>query len=669
MALALSAVLALFCTQAYADRIFYDSFETPENATGATDPDGWDQGGGHPSYRRAANEAGQNWSTPYGEQGMSTYSNGIGLKSVTFLPGESGVYSVKFNITSADSKAEYRAELWVKDWVYGPTLLGYAVGDTDGSKDMSFTDEITWRFDYVNGASYDGAELQIRLMQDPLRSNWRSSPIWDNVSVDFVPDIDSAGPTLVDITDDNQGGEVVATGSTVTYTVTFNEPMDAATVETSDFGNGSSSDVTIVSVTPTADPAVFVVAVMPTTEGTLRLSIVEGQTLTDTVGNAMNTYFGVLEDTTTFIVEAGTPILLPVDIVDDRGGSFAPENTLVTYTLTFSKDMNASTVTSADFNNFGTSPITIGTIAEPTPGVFTVQVTPTGSGTLQFGVDYGVNIEAADGGILNTNNGIIDDTTIVVDSILPTLDDITDDAGGNPVSVGALVTYDVFFSEDIDVATVTAPDFGNAVTVGAATFTIDSVEEASPGVFRIELTTTGPGDIQLQINSGAVITDVVGNALDTGSAIPDDTTVTVTAPADPFAAWSGGAAFDEDTNGDGMDNGLAWVLGAADVNANANAFVPTVDSTLDPAYLIFTFRRADEATGDPNITIVAEYGTALTALDWTTAVHDNDDVIIAETDNHYSTTPGIDRVVVKLKRSTLGPGGKLFIRLRVVQAP
>ena len=66
---------------------------------------------------------------------------------------------------------------------------------------------------------------------------------------------------------------------------------------------------------------------------------------------------------------------------------------------------------------------------------------------------------------------------------------------------------------------------------------------------------------------------------------------------------------------------------------------------------------------------VVEYGTSLGSGSWTTAVHDNNNVIITETNNHYSTSPGIDRVVVKLKRSTLGAGGKLFARLRVEQSP
>lgn len=83
-------------------------------------------------------------------------------------------------------------------------------------------------------------KLLIKLMQDPLRADWRNTPIWDNVSVDWIPDNDTSGPTALDIADDNQGGTVVATNSLVTYKATFNEPMKATTVNPSDFGNASS---------------------------------------------------------------------------------------------------------------------------------------------------------------------------------------------------------------------------------------------------------------------------------------------------------------------------------------------------------------------------------------------------------------------------------------------
>ena len=135
---------------------------------------------------------------------------------------------------------------------------------------------------------------------------------------------------------------------------------------------------------------------------------------------------------------------------------------------------------------------------------------------------------------------------------------------------------------------------------------------------------------------------------------------------DPYAAWSGGADFGADANNDGLDNGLAWLLGAPDKDAAAVQWLPGFDSTTDPAYFIFTYRRADSAHLDPNTVIAVEYSTGLSA--WTTAV-DNADIDIIETDNHYSASPGVDRVQVKLKRSTLGSGGELFARLKVLKNP
>jgi hypothetical protein len=86
------------------------------------------------------------------------------------------------------------------------------------------------------------------------------------------------------------------------------------------------------------------------------------------------------------------------------------------------------------------------------------------------------------------------------------------------------VTYTVTFSEDMDASTVDAADFGNE---GSSTITVGSITETSPGVFSVVVTPTSVGTLQLKINADAVLTDAVGNALDTTSAIPDDTTLTV----------------------------------------------------------------------------------------------------------------------------------------------
>lgn len=125
-----------------------------------------------------------------------------------------------------------------------------------------------------------------------------------------------------------------------------------------------------------------------------------------------------------------------------------------------------------------------------------------------------------------------------------------------------------------------------------------------------------------------------------------------------FDAWSGGVLPDEDSNNDGVGNAVAWVLGASGPGANAIGRLPTIDNSSDPDYFLFSFSRLDEANDDPNTNIAVEYGTK--PGEWTTAVDDGDNVIIEETPG----TPS-DSVVVKLKRSTLAPDGKLFVHLSV----
>ncbi|MDX6765296.1 MAG: hypothetical protein SFU85_00735 [Candidatus Methylacidiphilales bacterium] len=47
---------------------------------------------------------------------------------------------------------------------------------------------------------------------------------------------------------------------------------------------------------------------------------------------------------------------------------------------------------------------------------------------------------------------------------------------------------------------------------------------------------------------------------------------TVPVAPDPYASWAGNATFTADANNDGVSNGVAWFLGAANVNETANAY-------------------------------------------------------------------------------------------------
>jgi autotransporter-associated beta strand protein len=70
-------------------------------------------------------------------------------------------------------------------------------------------------------------------------------------------------------------------------------------------------------------------------------------------------------------------------------------------------------------------------------------------------------------------------------------------------------------------------------------------------------------------------------------------TITVaSAPSDPFLTWSGGAPFNGDANNDGVENGLAWLLGAANPNLNALGLLPTISKSGDHLQMNFSMLNA-----------------------------------------------------------------------------
>ena len=112
------------------------------------------------------------------------------------------------------------------------------------------------------------------------------------------------------------------------------------------------------------------------------------------------------------------PSIAPTDITDDQSGAAVSIGAVVTYTLTFSEDMDDSTIDAGDFSNAGGSAVTIGSISEISPGVFSVQVTPTAAGTLQLQISSLAVLKDAAGNNLDTATAIVDDTILTRSSRL-----------------------------------------------------------------------------------------------------------------------------------------------------------------------------------------------------------------------------------------------------------
>jgi hypothetical protein len=73
-------------------------------------------------------------------------------------------------------------------------------------------------------------------------------------------------------------------------------------------------------------------------------------------------------------------------------------------------------------------------------------------------------------------------------------------------------------------ATIGADDFGNA---GTSVISIQSVTQPLPHVVLVQVNPIIMGTLQLHVRQGAVLADLAGNPLNTTSALPDDTIITV----------------------------------------------------------------------------------------------------------------------------------------------
>jgi hypothetical protein len=160
---------------------------------------------------------------------------------------------------------------------------------------------------------------------------------------------DTTPPALApaNIVDDQSGGPILETGS-VTYTVTFSEAMNAATIETGDFENRGSPAATIDSVSPTGNPAVFVVAVTPGGVGTLQLQVKAGASLEDLAGNPLDTTTAISDDTIITVNSANPP---PTGTITYDGHASLKDATSFTYDASSSDKLVVTVAGEHHFNN------------------------------------------------------------------------------------------------------------------------------------------------------------------------------------------------------------------------------------------------------------------------------------------------------------------------------
>ena len=293
-------------------------------------------------------------------------------------------------------------------------------------------------------------------------------------------------------------------------------------------------------------------------------------TVTDSAGTPATATSATL----TFSADGTAPTLAGSAIVDDKSGGPVGRYTPVTYTVTFSEDMAASTVDAADFGNAGSSMITVGSITETSPGVFSVVVTPTSVGTLQLKISAGAFLTDAAGNALDATSAIPDDTTLTVtagSALTLTWSGTTDMVWTQPDSTSWNEPY---YSGDS--ALFTGSGTGTVTISGTVTPLSVNVSAGSYTFSGDSLTTTG--DIYVTSNGSLTLSNnvTVGNTRVFGlgtttsastSAMVVDSGVLNVGAGGGAVMIGGGAGTDQSGKGSLVINGGTVNVGAAGSSA------------------------------------------------------------------------------------------------------
>ncbi len=166
---------------------------------------------------------------------------------------------------------------------------------------------------YMDNYDATVSELWVDGIQRAARNYTGADAEWiggdGTLTVLHGPD-DSIPPTLasVDIVDDANGGPIFES-DTVTYTVTFSEPVDDLTVDVGDFENGGTAPVIIDSTSTdilAGKVTVVVTSLSPGGAGTLILRLAADADIRDFAGNPVDPSTGV-DDTVITIIADVTP--------------------------------------------------------------------------------------------------------------------------------------------------------------------------------------------------------------------------------------------------------------------------------------------------------------------------------------------------------------------------
>lgn len=306
------------------------------------------------------------------------------------------------------------------------------------------------------------------------------------------------------------------------------------------------------------------------------------------------------------------------------------------------------------------------------PGLLTVN----SGGALGFG-DFGAAVACTkpilmNGGRMTTTWWDADGSAIIAAPVqLEAATSIQTWSGATLTYNGAFTGTGSLVKDDAGTVVLNgAHSYGGSTTVNGGTLTLantgladDSDVSIASGAV-LNLTFTGTDTVETLTIGGVQQAAGVYDSTHASGRFTGSGSLTVsTGPVGtPYQLWEtangiAGAGSTADSDGDGISNGIEFVIGGdpSGPGSDSNAMLPTI--TKNSTHLVFVFRRTDASvSAAPKV----EFGTTLLPA-WTTAVNGTGGVTILEEDNAFGA--GVDRVTVSIPL----PVGdtKLFARLRV----
>jgi fibronectin-binding autotransporter adhesin len=164
------------------------------------------------------------------------------------------------------------------------------------------------------------------------------------------------------------------------------------------------------------------------------------------------------------------------------------------------------------------------------------------------------------------------------------------------ISIGTATLDGVTFTDTAGTLDVIAPATINLGSGSAIGFAASNGTDWAGGTLNI----TGTFLSGSSIRFGTTASGLTGTQLGfisingvPGSYTLSPTGYLVNVAADPYLTWAGpGVTFDGDANMDGVNNGLAWLLGATNPDVYANNLLPIVAQTTDGLQMTFSMLNA-----------------------------------------------------------------------------